>query len=705
MKRIALILLCFLLAVCLFGCVQPQQVPPTEEATEITEPPELIFPENIRAAGVDVGCLSVSQACDRIQKAAEGYLLTVELNGTLTYFAGKTLGLTCDPAAMSEYAAAQTAGKSTAELTLLAYDADILKARIFNAVGTPAANASVIYNADDGEFALIPGSEGMRVDMDAVMESVDTAIQQLSPSVSLELPLEPYAPEFGETSPQSQAALQKANDYISTQITYNFTDGDDIVLVTVPAERIAAMVGFEADLTPYIKEDLLREYVEELNGLYGMTGVAGNFKTSAGAETDLSVTYYAPSLDTDALYEDIRSCLEKGISGTRTPPQLQNLQLQEMPFKGSYIEVDLTNQTLYLYKDTLCILETPIVTGCISRYMRTPNGVYKVLVRRMHVILKGEDYETYVKYWMQFYGGYGLHDAYWRYKFGGNEYLYNGSHGCVNIPPDNAEFVFNNISVGYPVVLHGGATNDGPLEQHIVGTEEYNINIHTKPFQLDAKTAIGTGKLTYTSTNPAIATVDEEGTVTVYQKGSTLIRAEYEESRYYTGASMQIRIQVNNPCPNTHSFGQWETTLEPTCAKGQQLRICEDCGIEETRSIAAVSAHSFGQWEEVKKSKCQDGQESKECSVCGYTMNRTIPAQHNLRDWRVRTEPTCDTSGEQYRSCRHCDYEETEVLPALGHSFLPDQEFCENCDATNPHWIPPTEPPKEEEESTEETTA
>ncbi len=708
MKRSVFYILCLLLAAALIGCTLPaigSTTPETTAATKPTVPPEPTFAQGILAAGIDVSNLTVSQAYERINEKATAYTLTATINDTPVYFSGSSLALTCSREALESYAAAQAAGKSTEDIQLLLYDKDVLSGDIFNAVNTPAQDAVIVYNADSGLFEFSGGSEGMKVDMEAVTEQLHTAIQHLEPAISLESPLEPYAPEFCDTNPEAVAALDKANRYLTTEITYNFPVDDEPAAVTLDPVRIADMVAFDENQKPYIRQEALSAYVEELNSLYGMTGMEGSFNTTRGAQTDLTVTYYASYLDTQALYQDILDTLERGIPTTKTAPSISNPVPQEMPFKGSYIEVDLTNQTLYLYKDTQCILETPIVTGCISRYMRTPNGVYKVLVRRMHVILKGEDYETYVKYWMQFYGGYGLHDAYWRYKFGGNEYLYNGSHGCVNIPPDNAEFVFNNISVGYPVILHGGATNDGPLQQSIVGTEEYNTNIHTKPFQLDAQTAIGTGKLKYTSSNPAVATVDEDGIVTVHKKGSSMITAEYEESRYYTAASMHIKIRVNEPCPTQHSFGQWETTLAPTCVKGSQKRICTDCGLEENRSVAATDPHTYGDWEQVKKPKCQDGQERKVCSVCSHEMNRTIPAEHNLRDWRIRTEATCDAPGENYRACRNCDYEETEVLPALGHSFTPDEEFCENCDTPNPHWIPPTEPPKEEDGETEEPTA
>ena len=63
-------------------------------------------------------------------------------------------------------------------------------------------------------------------------------------------------------------------------------------------------------------------------------------------------------------------------------------------------------------------------------------------------------WESPVTYWMPFNGGVGFHDASWQPTFGGSRYLTNGSHGCVNMPPEMAGKLFDLISAGTPVVVH-----------------------------------------------------------------------------------------------------------------------------------------------------------------------------------------------------------------------------------------------------------
>ena len=61
---------------------------------------------------------------------------------------------------------------------------------------------------------------------------------------------------------------------------------------------------------------------------------------------------------------------------------------------------------------------------------------------------------TTVQYWMPFVYGQGLHDASWQSSFGGDAYKTRGSHGCVNLPPDEASIIYNTIEGGYPIILY-----------------------------------------------------------------------------------------------------------------------------------------------------------------------------------------------------------------------------------------------------------
>jgi hypothetical protein len=121
----------------------------------------------------------------------------------------------------------------------------------------------------------------------------------------------------------------------------------------------------------------------------------------------------------------------------------------------TYIEVDVTNQHLYYYVNGVVSIETDIVTGDMSKGHGTPSGFYNAYDKQREKTLRGDDYETLVHYWMRLNNaGIGIHDAYWKHEFGGDVYLHNGSHGCINCPPDMAELLWNNVKNKTPVIVY-----------------------------------------------------------------------------------------------------------------------------------------------------------------------------------------------------------------------------------------------------------
>ena len=126
---------------------------------------------------------------------------------------------------------------------------------------------------------------------------------------------------------------------------------------------------------------------------------------------------------------------------------------------GTYVEVDLTLQHMWYYKNGSLVVDSPFVSGCIKEKTGTITGTYMLQYKERDATLRGgneeddTDYESEVSFWMPFFNGYGLHDATWRSHFGGTIYKTNGSHGCINLPYSKAEILFNNISAGCPIVV------------------------------------------------------------------------------------------------------------------------------------------------------------------------------------------------------------------------------------------------------------
>ena len=131
--------------------------------------------------------------------------------------------------------------------------------------------------------------------------------------------------------------------------------------------------------------------------------------------------------------------------------------------RGRYIDINKTEQVACLYDASGKVLwETPVTTGNEKANNGTPVGEYDVYDKQSDFMLLGEDrnndgepdYERHVDFWMPFYASIGMHDASWRSVYGGDEYLENGSSGCVNLPHDAAAALYAIVHVGDAVVVH-----------------------------------------------------------------------------------------------------------------------------------------------------------------------------------------------------------------------------------------------------------
>ena len=120
---------------------------------------------------------------------------------------------------------------------------------------------------------------------------------------------------------------------------------------------------------------------------------------------------------------------------------------------GTYIDIDKASQKLVYYENGAAKYIADIVTGNVSAGNDTPEGVYKIVYKQRDRLLKGEDYESFVHYWMRFVGNIGIHDASWRTNFGDSIYMTNGSHGCVNVPPAIMPYLYEDCPEGTVVVV------------------------------------------------------------------------------------------------------------------------------------------------------------------------------------------------------------------------------------------------------------
>lgn len=642
MRRIATITLCFLMMLVLIGCTnQNEQISEPTTATnpevlvQYNDAGEFIFNEGTTLCGIDVSGLTRSEAGKLLKNAVNGYSIDITVNGTEFHFTAEEIGLSFREAKLVDYEVAVKNGEDPTEHLPFVFNENYVRSTIAKELNVPSQNVSISYNSESKRFEFIEAVPGTRYDVSLLMHDIITSVKSLSSKCSLTAIGQQTSPAYTAETSTAIAALDNANSYLSIILVYGYTPGDSIGEYEVLTEDdIASFITFDASLNPILNESAVLAYAEEMGDLYSVGLNDGQFLTSHGYYTDMNITYIDQRVDAQALAEDITYCLRNKISGARYASYTSQGKGYAYDLDGSYVEIDLTAQRLWVYKDYECVLYTPIVTGNLSEEWDTPTGVYRVY-QRIYPTRPGRVF----RYWMPFYGAYGLHDANWRSEFRSDEYLYEGSHGCVNIPPEKFVEVYKHVSVGTPVIIYGGAGNGNPVTQEISGTDVYNVGIEAEKFTLDATPKYGTtDDLTYTSSNPEVAKISNDGVVTVLSTGTTTITVQSKDWTFCPSAEKIVTIQVHEDCSKVgHMIVNWKQTKAATCdSTGIEIGTCTSCDYSETRTIDIT--HKF-----------------------------YFPAYMHPQSWVVTTWPTCTEAGEKCRTCQKCGYQEFAEVSEEGH--------------------------------------
>lgn len=218
-----------------------------------------------------------------------------------------------------------------------------------------------------------------------------------------------------------------------------------------------------------VKEDKVRKYVRKLAEKYETRYLDRVFTTSYGGQVTFPATLneygYTILEDQEAaqLTQDIlnkesveREPVYQTLGAWGDPLFLKRNGTDDLA--GTYVEVCISSQHLWYYIDGSLFIESDVVTGDATLGQDTQTGVFPLAFKESPSTLRGgtgkNKYVTKVQYWMPFYEGQGLHDAWWKTVFGGSEYMGNGSHGCVNLPPDVAAAIYNNIVPGTAIIIY-----------------------------------------------------------------------------------------------------------------------------------------------------------------------------------------------------------------------------------------------------------
>ena len=325
---------------------------------------------------------------------------------------------------------------------------------------TAPENAYVAYQ--NGQFVIVPETAGSKLDIKEAYKVLDAAVEDGQTSVNFNDTPEAYvSADVTSDSPELQSALEACNNYTKASITYTFGEQT----TTLNGDTIKDWLQFD-EKGQLIWDDNsfqqhVADYVAQLAATYDTVGTEREFQTTSGRTVYVSSSVYGWKIDQAAEAAQLSQEIQSGTQTTREPVYSQTANSYGVNDLGNtYIEVDLSEQHMYYYQNGSDIFESDFVSGNMSYADRqTHSGIFTLYYKKSPDVLRGTmkadgsyEYESKVEYWMPFDGGIGFHDASWRDEFGGDIYLTDGSHGCINLPPENAGVLYDLIQYDVPIV-------------------------------------------------------------------------------------------------------------------------------------------------------------------------------------------------------------------------------------------------------------
>jgi lipoprotein-anchoring transpeptidase ErfK/SrfK len=422
-------------------------------------------------AGHDLGGLTLPQARKVIRSVGADYRLNINVADQRYELTASQLGVSFDVEST-----VQNAYRSGREAWLpplhhdplpMSYRLDRSQLNAFTSsvsdkVGTPPVDAGVVVSG--ANLSTVPEKSGWSIDRAGLQRLIEDDVR--SPGHT-KLAVKPREQVADIQAKELGATIAEAKGYMATPVILHYGDKT----YTPTAAEIGQWLAFQKQpdglkfkLTPQVDTAKLKSYIQTVANDIDVAPVVKTVNVENGVSKTTREGVDGMAIDRDPLTKAVNEAVMAGKPLTFT------ITTHVVPFKtvttnlvtldyGKYIEVNLSKQHLWVWQDHNVIYETPITSGATGAGYGTVTGLFSIYYKTTNTRLKGYqygyNYDVPVKYWMPFYSGYGLHDAEWRNgNFGGSDYYYGGSHGCVNLPDAAAAFIYNWAEVGTPVWVH-----------------------------------------------------------------------------------------------------------------------------------------------------------------------------------------------------------------------------------------------------------
>ena len=325
---------------------------------------------------------------------------------------------------------------------------------------TQAKDAYIAF--ENNQFVIKKETLGTVIDENLFLERVKAGIEERKEKISAEEEGVYAVPAVLQDDERLKKQQEVWNSCAAVTVTYLFGDKQEVL----DGMRVKDWFTYDGAGNYVDNPDGLmaniRAYTAELAAKYDTLGRDRVIKSTAtGENVTVEGGNYGFLIDQEEESLQLLKDIQNHANTQREPAYAQRGVVYGANDVGNtYVEVDLTQQHLWYYKDGKLLMDSDFVSGTYYNYeRRTPGGTYYLKYKQRDQVLRpapnpdgSYDYESPVDYWMPFNGGIGFHDADWRWYFGGSIYLYNGSHGCINLPVSFAGGFYENLEAGCPII-------------------------------------------------------------------------------------------------------------------------------------------------------------------------------------------------------------------------------------------------------------
>lgn len=310
---------------------------------------------------------------------------------------------------------------------------------------------------DGNAFTMTQGVPGNEIDKEMAKSLIKDALKSMDSVLTLENENCYLVPLDSSAGEKEQKLLKQLNDCLDVVITLTFGEETEVI----DKSKIYKWLSVDANNEIIFDKEAIVTYIDDFAKKYETMGQSRNFTTSSGKEITVSGGDFGwwinRNAEADAIINDIKNL----NSVVREPAYLQRAGgFGETDFGNTYIEINLSTQHLYAYKDGNKIVDCDIISGDPNLKKETPTGVFNMRFMFTNYDYVRGSFKKTLKYWMVFYGNtvdtnIGIASCNWLTTFGGSAYKGAGSLGSIYVNEADAKTLYMELpGKDFPVIIY-----------------------------------------------------------------------------------------------------------------------------------------------------------------------------------------------------------------------------------------------------------